>query len=201
MHLTGSTRNSCRSGSPASQRHAGIAEPCSSGDLRFLARLMQFPIVLISHGGVYVLVAEYELGDVGRHAVEDRVGGEEPAEVVGLEVQRLAVGAGDAGRGECAAEDAPDPVDGAVTEPATQAQAAPFADTLLLRGCKVVVASGTAERAAVLAEATRFGSVRFVVEGAAPGSPANVTALVFSTSGLRAGVASAVEAGVHAAGG
>jgi len=89
----------------------------------------------------------------------------------------------------------------AVTGPATAAQAAPFAGTLLVRGCKVVVASGTPERAAVLAEAARYGSVRFVVEGAAPGSPANVTALVFSTSGLRAGVASAVEAGVHAAGG
>jgi hypothetical protein len=89
----------------------------------------------------------------------------------------------------------------AVTGPATQAQAAPFAGTLLVRGCKVVVASGTAERAAVLSDAPQFTSVRFVVEGAAPGSPANVTALVFNTSGLRAGVASAVEAGVHAAGG
>jgi hypothetical protein len=88
----------------------------------------------------------------------------------------------------------------AVTGPATQAQATPFAGTLLVRGCRVVVASGTAERAAVLADAARFGSVRFVVEGAAPGSPANVTALVFTT-GLRAGVATAVEAGVHAAGG
>jgi hypothetical protein len=28
---------------------------------------------------------EDELGDVGRHAVEDGVGGEDPAEVVGLE--------------------------------------------------------------------------------------------------------------------
>ena len=89
----------------------------------------------------------------------------------------------------------------AVTGPATQAEAAPFAGTLLVRGCKVVVASGAAERAAVLAEAARFTSVRFVVEGAAAGSPPNVTALVFSTSGVRAGVATAVEAGVHAAGG
>ena len=55
----------------------------------------------------------------------------------------------------------------AVTGPATQAQAAPFAGTLLVRGCKVVAASGTAERAAVLADAARFGSVPFVVEGAA----------------------------------
>ena len=89
----------------------------------------------------------------------------------------------------------------AVTGPATQAEAAPFAGTLLVRGCKVVVASGAAERAAVLAEAAQFGSVRFVVEGAAAGSPPNVTVLVFNTSGLRAGVASAVEADVHAAGG
>lgn len=89
----------------------------------------------------------------------------------------------------------------AVTGPATQAQAAPFAGTLLVRGCKVIVASGAAERAALLADAARFGSVRFVVEGAAAGSPANVTALAFSTSGVRAGVASAVEADVHAAGG
>jgi basic membrane lipoprotein Med (substrate-binding protein (PBP1-ABC) superfamily) len=89
----------------------------------------------------------------------------------------------------------------AVTGPATQAQATPFAGTLLLRGCKVVVASGPAERAAVLAEAARFASVRFVVEGAAPGSPPNVTALAFSTSGVRASVASAVEDGVRAAGG
>src|SRR5947208_6385650 len=38
----------------------------------------------------------------------------------------------------------------AVTGPATQAQAAPFAGTLLVRGCKVVVVSGAVERAAVL---------------------------------------------------
>jgi hypothetical protein len=89
----------------------------------------------------------------------------------------------------------------AVTGPATEAEAAPFAGTLLVRGCKVVVASGAAERAAVLSDAARFTSVRFVVEGTAAGSPPNVTALVFTTAGLRAGVASAVEAGVHAAGG
>jgi hypothetical protein len=34
----------------------------------------------ISHGGVYVVVAEYQLGDVRRHAVEDGVGGEDPLE-------------------------------------------------------------------------------------------------------------------------
>ena len=89
----------------------------------------------------------------------------------------------------------------AVTGPATEAAAVPYAGSLLVRGCKVVVASGAAERAAALSEAARFSSVRFVVEGAAAGAPSNVTALAFMTSGLRAGVASAVEAGVRAAGG
>jgi hypothetical protein len=89
----------------------------------------------------------------------------------------------------------------AVTGPATMAAAEPYAGTLLVQGCKVIVASGAAERAAALAEAGRFSSVRFVVTGAAAGSPANVTALAFTPSGLEASVASAVEAGVHAAGG
>ena len=89
----------------------------------------------------------------------------------------------------------------AVTGPETEAQAEPFAGTLLVRGCKVVVASGAAERAAALAEASRFGSVRFVVTGAAAGGQPNVTALTFTPSGLRSAVASAVEADVHAAGG
>jgi hypothetical protein len=89
----------------------------------------------------------------------------------------------------------------AVTGPPTLVAAEPFAGTLLVRGCKVIVASGAAERAAALAEAGRFSSVRFVVTGPATGSPANVTALAFTPSGLAARVASAVEAGVRAAGG
>jgi hypothetical protein len=89
----------------------------------------------------------------------------------------------------------------AVTGPPTQAAAAPFAGSLLVSGCKVVVASGAAERAAALADAGKFSSVRFVVTGAAAGSPPNVTALAFTTSGLRPAVASAVTAGVHAEGG
>jgi len=89
----------------------------------------------------------------------------------------------------------------AVTGPATAAQAEPFAGSLLVGGCKVVVASGTAERSAALAEAARFSSVRFVVTGAAAGNPPNVTALAFTPAGLRAGVASAVTAGVRAEGG
>ena len=60
---------------------------------------------------------------------------------------------------------------------------------------------GRRDRAAALAEADRFSSVRFVVTGPAAGSPGNVTALAFMPSGLEASVASAVEAGVRAAGG
>ena len=89
----------------------------------------------------------------------------------------------------------------AVTGSATQAGAVPFAGSLLVRGCRVIVASGAAQRAAVLSVAGRYSSVRFVVDGPAAGSPPNVTALVFTPSGLRGSVASAVESGVRAAGG
>jgi hypothetical protein len=88
----------------------------------------------------------------------------------------------------------------AVTGPATEAEAAPFVGSLLVRGCRVIVASGAAEQAAVLADAGRFPATRFVVTSAAT-APANVTVLGFTTSGLRAAVAAAVESGVHAAGG
>ena len=66
----------------------------------------------VAHCGVDVVVAEDELGDVGRHAVEDGVGGEDPAEVVGPEGEGLAVGAGDAGGGERAGEEVADSVGG-----------------------------------------------------------------------------------------
>ncbi len=89
----------------------------------------------------------------------------------------------------------------AVTGPPTQAGAVPFVGSLLVSGCKVVVASGPAERAAALADAGKFSSVRFVVTGVAAGSPANVTALAFTPSGLRPAVATAVTADIHAAGG
>jgi hypothetical protein len=46
---------------------------------------------------------------VRRHPVQDGIGGEDPSEVVGPERERLAVGAGDAGRGEGAVEEAADP--------------------------------------------------------------------------------------------
>lgn len=88
----------------------------------------------------------------------------------------------------------------AATGPATEAGAAPFVGSLLVSGCRVIVASGGAQRAAVLADAVRFPRTRFVVAGAAV-APANVTALAFTTVGLRAAVAAAVESAVHAAGG
>ncbi len=88
----------------------------------------------------------------------------------------------------------------AVTGPATEANAAPFVGSLLVRDCRVIVAAGGPERAAVLADAARFPGTRFVVTGAAAG-PSNVSALPFTPSGLRAAIAVAVEAGVRAAGG
>jgi basic membrane lipoprotein Med (substrate-binding protein (PBP1-ABC) superfamily) len=88
----------------------------------------------------------------------------------------------------------------AVTGPATEAEAAPFVGSLLVRGCRVIVSSGPAEQAALLADAGRYPSTRFVVTSPATG-PANVTALAFTPSGLRAAVAAAVESGIHAAGG
>jgi hypothetical protein len=89
----------------------------------------------------------------------------------------------------------------AVTGPPTEAAAEPYVGSLLVAGCKVVVASGSAERAAALADAGKFSSVRFIVQGAAGGSPPNVTAVAFASSGLRATMATAVTADVHAAGG
>lgn len=92
----------------------------------------------------------------------------------------------------------------AVTGPPTVANAESFLGSLLVRGCRVVAAAGGPERSAALAEASRFPRVRFVVVGAASGpggAAANVTGVVFATSGVRAAVAAAVESGVRAAGG
>lgn len=88
----------------------------------------------------------------------------------------------------------------AATGPATEAGASTFLGSLLVRGCRVIVAWGAPERAAVLAEAPRFSRVRFVVAGNASG-PANVTAVVFATGGVRVAVAVAVESGIHSVGG
>lgn len=51
---------------------------------------------LVPHGGSDVAVADHELGDVGRHPVQERVRDEQPAEIVGREQQRAAVGIGEA---------------------------------------------------------------------------------------------------------
>jgi basic membrane lipoprotein Med (substrate-binding protein (PBP1-ABC) superfamily) len=69
-----------------------------------------------------------------------------------------------------------------VTGPATQANAAPFLGSLLVRGCKVIVAAGTPERAAVLADAGKFPAVKFVIFGAGS-APSNVTVLAFAAAG------------------
>jgi hypothetical protein len=70
MHLTGSSRKQCRPGLPRQPCHEVIAEARSSADLRFLAHLMQFPGVLVTHRGVDVAVPGDELGDVRWHSVQ-----------------------------------------------------------------------------------------------------------------------------------
>jgi hypothetical protein len=74
-----------------------------------------------------------------------------------------------------------------VEGPATAANAAGFLGSLLVRGCRVVVAADGPERAAVLAAAPRFPSVRFVVVG--DGS-AHVTGVPASLTGLRSAITS-----------
>lgn len=83
----------------------------------------------------------------------------------------------------------------AVTGPATEANALPFLGSLLVRGCKVIVAAGGPERSAVLVDARHFPATRFVVFGAVT-APSNVTALAFQVSGARSTVASVVSAAV-----
>lgn len=82
-----------------------------------------------------------------------------------------------------------------VSGPATEANALPFLGSLLIRGCKVIVAAGGAERAAVLEDARRFPAVRFVIFGAGT-APSNVTVLAFQTGGVRSSVASVVSGAV-----
>ena len=52
---------------------------------------------LVTHRGADIAVAAYDLGDVRRQPVHDRVGDEDPAKIMGGEDQRLAVVAADAG--------------------------------------------------------------------------------------------------------
>ena len=55
---------------------------------------------LVAHGGVDVGVPGDQLGDVRRHAVHDRVGDEDPAEIVRDQAERLPGGAGEPGAGQ-----------------------------------------------------------------------------------------------------
>jgi hypothetical protein len=76
-----------------------------------------------------------------------------------------------------------------VEGPSTAANASGFLGSLLVRGCRVVVAADAPERAAVLTEAPRFRSVRFFVVG--DGSP-DVTGVPASLAGLQAGITGAL---------
>jgi hypothetical protein len=82
-----------------------------------------------------------------------------------------------------------------VTGPATAANVLPYLNSLIMRKCAVIVAAEGPERAAALAEAKEFPSVRFVLVGAAgPGKvPPNVDALAAQGAGARAAVAGAIS--------
>jgi hypothetical protein len=79
---------------------------------------------------------------------------------------------------------------------ATEANALPVLGSLLVMGCKVIVAEGDPERAAVLADAPRFPAVKFVVFGAGT-APSNVTVLAFQPARVRSSVSGVVSAAVR----
>lgn len=83
-----------------------------------------------------------------------------------------------------------------VPNPVTAGSAQSHLNSLIVQKCALIVAVGDQEKAAVLAEAKQFPSVRFVVLGAAGKVPSNVDDLAFTTttSATRAAVASAVRA-------
>jgi hypothetical protein len=84
-----------------------------------------------------------------------------------------------------------------VSGPATEANAASFLGSLLVRKCDVIIASGPTEQAAVLADAPRFPGVRFIVAAhalpAIVGEP-NVAPAPASGTGLRSAVGAMVAA-------
>jgi hypothetical protein len=82
----------------------------------------------------------------------------------------------------------------AVPDPVTAASVQSHLGSLLVSKCDLIIAVGTPERAAVLAQAREFPSVHFLVLGPAAGIASNVEALAFAPSGTRAAVASAVRA-------
>src|ERR1022692_38827 len=63
---------------------------------------------VVVHRDVDVLVAGEQLADVRRHAVGDRLGDEDPPEVVGLHGERLPGDVGDPGRGQGFRQEQPD---------------------------------------------------------------------------------------------
>jgi hypothetical protein len=82
----------------------------------------------------------------------------------------------------------------AVPTPVTAASVQSHLGSLLVSKCDLIIAVGAPERAAVLARAREFPSVRFLVLGPATGIPSNVEALAFTPAGTPAAVASAVRA-------
>lgn len=91
----------------------------------------------------------------------------------------------------------------AVAGPATKANALTFLGSLLVMRCDVIVAADSAEQSAVLADASRYPAVRFVVAGDADQGPVggtNVSAVSAGQSGgLRGAVAAAITADASSA--
>jgi basic membrane lipoprotein Med (substrate-binding protein (PBP1-ABC) superfamily) len=81
-----------------------------------------------------------------------------------------------------------------VPDPVTAGSAESHLNSLIVEKCALILAVGGPEQAAVLAEASRFPSVRFVVLGAVGQVPPNVDDIAFTPSGARAAVARAVRA-------
>ena len=81
----------------------------------------------------------------------------------------------------------------------TVANAAPYLASLVQRQCRVVVAVGSAQVAAVVADAVKYPGVRFAVVGGGV-SGGNVTSVSATPAdGVRARVSALVRDAVHAA--
>jgi hypothetical protein len=88
----------------------------------------------------------------------------------------------------------------AVPGPATAANAISFVGSLLVRNCRVIVALGAPEQAAVITDASRFPGVRFVIAGTGivgPVGGANVAVVSSASSGLRSAVRTTVTTDVE----
>lgn len=84
----------------------------------------------------------------------------------------------------------------AVNGPQTEANAATYVGTLVVQQCDVIIAAGAAERAAVIAAARQFRSVRFAVAitsaGPVAGAAANVEVVAGDPAAVTTGVAGLV---------